>query len=75
MHVSQQLMRAGVPIISNYNVLARTSTESLLSSMGLTYGTNFPGLSSRSEPEKHLSRLFGSISLNLNNYCLFFIVL
>ena len=48
-----------------------TSTESLLSSMGLTCGTNFPGISSQSKPENHLSRLFGSICLNLNNYCLF----
>ena len=65
--------KPGVPIVSNYNALTRTSTESPLSLTGLTYETNFPGLSSQSEPEKRLSRLFGSICLNLNNCCLFFL--
>ena len=38
------------------------------------YGTNFPVLSNQSKPEKRLSRLFGSLSLNLNNCLLVFIV-
>ena len=67
--------KPGVPTISDYNALAQTSTESPLSLMRLTYGTNFPGLSNQSKPEKHLSRLFRSISLNLNNCCLFYLFL
>ena len=51
----------GVLIISNYNALTQISTESFLSLMGLTYGTNFPGVSSQSGLKKHLGRLFGSI--------------
>ena len=48
-------------IISNYNALTQIFMESLLSLMGLTYGTNFPGLSSQSGLMKHLGRLFRSI--------------
>ena len=46
-----------------------------LSSMGLTYGTNFPGLSHQSGLKKHLGRLFGSTCSILHKIYLCFAVL
>ena len=58
---AEYIEKPGVLITSTYNTLAQISTESPLSLMGLTYGTNFPGLPRQSGLMKHLGRLLRSI--------------
>ena len=67
--------KLGVLTVSIYNALIWSFTESLLSSMGLTYGTNFPGLSCQSGLKKHLGRLFGSTCSILHKIYFCFAVL